>query len=484
MLPRRLWTLTLAVVLLASAGAPADAATTRTVDLRNEFLQRVDGGHAGDQFGDRLANAGNRDGRGGDEIIAGAIFADVPKRDAAGVAYVFSPRRLLDLGSAGRRSRILRVPRMLRLDGSTRGESAGEHVGGVGDVNGDGVADVAYTEGVGVDSNVYLVLSTGGRTVIDSARRPKGVLRYPEATQPVAAGDFDGDGTDDMLDSIGAGYAEICFGGRSWTERTCAQRSLRVEGPDDSETTSSGPATGVGDINGDGLDDIALTLFRSVAVVFGRRNRSPTVDLTTPDFGGFIVGGAESPQRPHPTFGRSISPLGDVDGDGLDDLAIGAPAATVKGRPRAGEVSIVYGRRETAPVPYPVPADQGATILGASAGDRAGWQVARLGTERGGAARLVIGAFLAGGLGRVDAGVTYVVDVPRRNQPAPVDLRTPGAAATRIVGSSGQEQSGYRLDTADVDGDGRREVIVGAGFADHAGKNSGSLYVVRPSPDR
>ncbi len=41
-----------------------------------------------------------------------------------------------------------------------------------------------------------------------------------------------------------------------------------------------------------------------------------------------------------------------------------------------------------------------------------------------------------------------------------------------------QEQSGYAVDAADVDGDGRPEILIGAGFAAHRGRHSGSVYVV------
>ncbi|MBJ7330926.1 MAG: FG-GAP repeat protein [Solirubrobacteraceae bacterium] len=460
--------LALAGALLAPAGATA-ATTTKTVDLQAEFVLRVDGVAKGDQFGDRVANAGNRDGRAGDELVAGAINFSSGRRSGAGAAFVFSPRRLISL--PGRTVRIDKAPRVTRFVGREAGNSAGDHVAGVGDVNGDGMPDLAVTDGIGGDERAYLVLSTGGKTAIDLARRPKGVLEYPQASGPEAAGDFDGDGVDDIVDAIGPGYSEICFGARTWKRNSCSTRRVAIEGSGDEEGETSG-AWGVGDVNGDELDDIALTTDNAVVVVFGRKDRPKKIEFAKPDFGGFVIGGATGPQTPGASFGKSVTGLGDVDGDGLDDLAIGAPTASAADRKLAGEITIVFGRRDTTPVGYPVPAELGARIVGGFAGDRAGWQVAPLGDGR-----IALSAFLAGGLGRVDAGVTYAVEVPARGQTT--DLSRPGAADTRFVGAAKQDQSGYELDTADVDGDRKREIVIGAGFANNGARDAGSLYVVK-----
>ena len=59
-----------------------------TADLKTTFVQRLDGAHTGDDAGDRVANAGdvNRDGR--EDLIVGAYTADAGGREDAGAAYL------------------------------------------------------------------------------------------------------------------------------------------------------------------------------------------------------------------------------------------------------------------------------------------------------------------------------------------------------------------------------------------------------------
>ena len=140
-------------------------------------------------------------------------------------------------------------------------------------------------------------------------------------------------------------------------------------------------------------------------------------------------------------------------------------------------MAIYYGKDGPEPQAYPPPAGQGLRIFGAGNDDRAGYTVAGPGDVTGdGLPDVVVGSFLAGGLGRTDAGVTY------RVSPAPgggdVHLASLGARVRRWVGSRAQEQSGYAVDAADVNGDGRREILIGAGFAAYRGRRSGSVYVV------
>jgi hypothetical protein len=98
-----------------------------------------------------------------------------------------------------------------------------------------------------------------------------------------------------------------------------------------------------GDVNGDGIDDLIIGARYSGAayVVYGRADSTRgTVDLTNLSATrGFEIQGGNSSFR----VGSSVSSAGDVNGDGVDDLIVGAPAGYYGGY-RAGEAYVIYGQ--------------------------------------------------------------------------------------------------------------------------------------------
>jgi hypothetical protein len=467
-------------VLFLGIGSALAQSVGDTVDLKSTFVQRIDGAHTGDDAGDRVARAGDVNGDGREDVILGAYTADAGGRVNAGAAYlVTSPARTVKLGSG--------AAGVVEIRGGRTEDSIGQMVAGIGDVNGDGRPDQAVgsydlkARGRNKAGSMWVILSTAGRSVIDVRRPVAGVVRIDGSSEDAeldpaaAAGDFNGDGIGDIV--VGeTDAAYVILGSKSFGAVDLGNPGANVIPITATDKESLGTTVaGVGDVNGDGLADVAVGYTGGAVVIFGRKTQVGSIDVEAAGAGTYDIGGAS--KAPPASLGDALAGVGDLNGDGRADIAVSASNAAALGKKRAGVVAIYYGKAGPEPQAYPPPASQGLRILGTGNDDRAGYTVAG-GRDLNGDGRpdIVVGAFLAGGLGRTDAGVTYRVSP----NPAGGDvwLGNLGSTVKRWVGSHAQEQSGYAVDTADTDGDGTPEILVGAGFAAHRGRHSGSVYVV------
>jgi Ca2+-binding RTX toxin-like protein len=251
-----------------------------------------------------------------------------------------------------------------------------------------------------------------------------------------------------------------------------------------------------GDVNGDGLADLAVAApladrngrrnSGSVFVVFGRRDRR-TVNLNGRSGAGYVIDGAVR----RDFTGISLAAAGDVNGDGRADLVIGAYGSSPQGRTSAGIAYVVFGQAGTARIDLAALGPNGFRIDGEAIGDVAGTSVAGAGDVAGdGLADVLVGAPMADPQGRHDAGAAYVVR--GKADSADVDLAAPGDAAWRIDGALANDRltgflPGGLADAGDVNGDGHRDILVGAQEADPLGRqDAGAAYVVfggaRPAP--
>jgi hypothetical protein len=252
---------------------------------------------------------------------------------------------------------------------------------------------------------------------------------------------------------------------------------------------------GVGDVNGDGKDDVAIASERGgklntnaykgyVAVVFGSTSTA-TIDMRDGvGSRGFLV------NLPNPYYAHtllSVAGVGDVNGDGVRDLAIGDPIyyneavadCTDCGH---GEVYVVFGRKSTAPLEAGALGSAGYRIKGDGSRSYLGVALAAAGDlNHDGHGDLLLGepGCILGG-SPCSGGLTYVLYGKSDSLDVELGAGVDEAHGFRITGPAGPGGMGTAVAApGDVNGDGRPDLLLGAPFASGNARNgNGAAYVV------
>jgi len=428
-----------------------------------EFSTSPDGQVESDvSFGEAgfsVAGAGDVNADGYSDVVVGVPGYD-NGQDNEGAAFLY-------LGGSGNFDTIVDAV----LESNQVGARLGWSVGGAGDVNGDGFADVIagainYANGQANEGAAFIFL--GGTSPFDPSS--DAILQSNEVGalmgySVAGAGDVNGDGYADIVvgateydnTQINEGVAFVYFGG-------AGAFNTDVDALLEANQTNAGfgnSVAGAGDVNGDGFADVLVGAPRydneqdaegAAFVYFGGEGSFNTVadaQLERNQAGALM--------------GYSVAGAGDVNGDGYSDVIVGAYNFD-NGQEDEGAAFIYFGGGGT----FNTTAD--AVLERNQAGALMGYSVAGAGDVNGdGYADVIVGSLLYSNGQNNEGGATiYLGGSGSFNTGADAQLESNTALAK--LGSS-------IAGAGDVNGDGYADVIVGANGFINGQTNEGAAFV-------
>ncbi len=196
---------------------------------------------------------------------------------------------------------------------------------------------------------------------------------------------------------------------------------------------------------------------------------------------GFILNG----EAAEDFSGGSVSGAGDINGDGIADLVVGARSASPNDRSQAGKSYVIFGARRgwwSSPMELSsLNGVNGFILNGESSSDNSGSSVSGAGDINGdGIADLIVGAYDASPNDRSQAGKSYVIFGSKAGWSSPMELSSlNGVNGFILNGEDAYDWSGSSVSGAgDINGDGIADLVVGAPGVYSTNRSAGKSYVI------
>jgi hypothetical protein len=309
--------------------------------LNTASVTMIESNQVDANMGWSVAGAGDVNGDGYSDVIVGALYYDNIETDE-GAAFIYhgSPSGISTIAAA-------------RVESNQLNAQMGRSVAGAGDVNGDGYSDVIvgahYYDNIEAGEGAAFIYhgSAAGINTTAAVRLESNLPGANMGWSVASAGDVNGDTYSDVI--VGApfysndqgleGAAYVYYGSASGIKTTAA---AKVEG-DVAGANMGASVAGAGDVNGDGYSDVVVGAPNSnggsyttegvVFVCYG----SPSGINTNLNFAPSMQSNQSGAQ-----MGRSVAGAGDVNGDGYNDIVVGAPYYD-DGEFDEGAISVHYG---------------------------------------------------------------------------------------------------------------------------------------------
>lgn len=407
----------------------------------------------GGQLGVSVNRAGDFNQDGIDDIIVGDPWADYNSLGNAGGAYVIYGKT----GGFGGNINLngLSTSDGFRILGILTDDNLGWSVGFAGDFNDDSIDDViigAYQADSGIKTNVgevYIIYGkaggptnhlnlAGGLSVSDGLRITGQNTNDFFGWAVSTAGDINYDGISDII--AGAffgdtpagsdlGSAFVIYGKTSGYPSHIDLSSplptltgFKIFGS--TENMYFGNTLGfAGDVNGDGIDDTIISDSRATPAGHSATGMAHVIFGKAGDFSGDIdlnlglslsQGFKISGNLTGDLLGYSVSSAGDFNGDGVDDILIGAVQASRSGRTYNGGAYVLYGQAngftQHIDLAMNLPSSSGFEIIGGMDGDNLGICVRSIGDmNNDGINDLMISAKGVDQIGISNSGAAYII---------------------------------------------------------------------------
>ena len=371
------------------------------------------------------------------------------------------------------------------------------------DFNGDGVDDIIFgapgmsPSGFASSGSVYVLLGKSGQPlegIRDTSSLQSFDYRFDGHTRngqfgiTIVTGDFNGDGKTDMAvaEPGQMGAVHVFYGG---VAREKGIYDINQKGGADVSfvTSEAGSSLGlsmcVGDLNHDGISDLALA---SMGQISGQSTSATRVTLLTMrsswDKSSYDIGaklyGKTTIQRPVSNGIRVLHScaIGDFNDDGIADIALGMPLDTAKGQKAAGSVTVIFQ-----PFKYngtvidigKVDEEIGIRLSGDQANAQFGYSIAAGDFTGDGRDDLAVSAPNRLIKGPDNEGAIYVFDANNMPKVSAVQPQS-----MQISGKGGQ--FGYRIRSVDANGDNRPDLVVSAPYAGQQNNGALSIYLGGP----